>query len=202
MCACKVVHRLYTAQMLDLEIRPIKNTDFDQFKAFTDQYIGVGYYGDADIINLIKASDNSYPSTFVLSSKSKPFSIHGVRVAFHPGLWLENISAKCLMDQWKVSPNQVGYFKSLFVSQDLQRQGWGPKLSEFSKNSLKQAGAKAIVCHAWKESPNNSSVRYLNKYGFTSLGEHPDFWAPVNYMCSGCNQKPCKCTAIEMILYL
>ena len=61
---------------------------------------------------------------------------------------------------------------------------------------------QAVVAHSWKESPNNSSMKYLEKLGFLPVGEHPLFWSEVDYDCTRCGKPPCQCTATEMILYL
>ncbi len=108
---------------------------------------------------------------------------------------------KLRSDLWKVPSDKVGYFQSLFVSEKAQGEGWGPKLSDAALESFKQLGTLAVVTHAWKESPNNSSIRYLTKFGFESVATHPEYWIDVDYECV-LDGKPCRCTAEEMIKYL
>ena len=66
---------------------------------------------------------------------------------------------------------------------------------------LKEIGTQAIVTHAWQESPNNSSIRYLTKFGFQPIATHANYWIDVDYVCTR-DGKPCRCTAVEMIKYL
>jgi hypothetical protein len=75
------------------------------------------------------------------------------------------------------------------------------KLSDLSINIFRKLGAKGIITHCWKESPHNSSLRYLEKVGFKKIIEHPLYWIDVDYTCA-LDGKPCRCTAIEMELSL
>ena len=109
---------------------------------------------------------------------------------------------KCETKRWNTPLEEVAYFKSIVIRGELQGQGWGTRLSEKVIQMLRGTQNTAIVCHAWKESPNNSSIGYLEKLGFKPITEHKDFWSDLNYHCSKCQTPPCQCTALEMILYL
>lgn len=80
-------------------------------------------------------------------------------------------------------------------------QGWGKRMSLQAIELLKEAGAQAIATHSWKESPQDSSGKYLRSLGFRSVALHPFYWKEVDYICTRCG-KPCLCTAEEMILKL
>src|SRR5690606_25552492 len=105
-------------------------------------------------------------------------------------------------DRWQVKPEQMAYFKSLFVAKKFQAAGMGKRLSLESIELLKKCGAKAVLCHSWLESPNNSSQRYLLKLGFEEIARFPKFWYPIDYVCTRCGPKRCECTAVEMVKYI
>jgi ribosomal protein S18 acetylase RimI-like enzyme len=180
-------------------IRELVLTDLPNVQVFTDQVIGKNYFSLAELeLNLAKSLSQGRVSSFVLADKNKIF---GLRLAYPPGLWSKGKGAKLRPDLWKSSLTDTAYFQSLFLAPEVQGQGWGPRLSAASVAVFKSLNAQAIVTHAWKESPNNSSVRYLQKQGFLSVATHPDYWIDVDYECVR-DGKPCRCTAEEMILYI
>lgn len=181
-----------------LIIRPFLESDISLVKLFADQAIGQNYYSEVELLEKQKQSiaDNQLISSFVLYDQNEN-SVKGIRLAFPPGRWSEGKGAKLRSDLWPYSIKETGYFQSLFLSQEVQGQGWGPKLSEESLKVFKKLGAKGIATHSWKESPNNSSVKYLTKMGFKPIIEHKNYWIDVDYVCTY-DGKPCYCTAIEM----
>jgi ribosomal protein S18 acetylase RimI-like enzyme len=183
-----------------MQIRPFTRADIPFVKKFTDESIGHNYYTEAE---LHEAHDRSLSQgvmcSFLLIGENN--EVLGLRLAYPPGQWSKGKGNKLHVESWKVHLNETAYFQSLFLSSKLQGQGWGPKLSEKAIEAFKKVGAKAIVTHAWKESPNNSSVRYLSKLGFQSVATHPDYWVDVDYTCVR-DGKPCHCTAEEMIYYM
>ncbi|MCB0419667.1 MAG: GNAT family N-acetyltransferase [Bdellovibrionales bacterium] len=187
---------------MSIEIRPANTLALAALKTFTDAQIGKDYYSLTDLQALMSLSLDSQGDCHSFTLVNSENEILGIRFTFPPGNWIKEVDFPLLKSLWNIDPYNVAYFKSLFIKPELQMQGWGSKLSHFSIDKLRSIGAKAIVCHAWVESPGNSSRRYLNKMGFQELGTHPHFWAPVDYLCSGCQTKPCLCTASEMILYL
>ena len=181
---------------MGLKIIPLDAPWIDAFIAFTDIGIGAGYYRKQDVETLIARNQPLNTSFLLIDQESH---VQGVRVSYPPGQWIDLVGPQRLfLDRWPFSANKVGYFKSLFLDAKLQGQGWGPKLSEHSTAAMKKCGAEAIVTHSWKESPNNSSTRYLESIGFKALGQHNNFWSEVDYDCSGCHVRPCTCTADEM----
>ena len=179
-------------------IQPFLPTDVARVKKFTDQEIGRNYYSIDELIENQRKSvtGSGEISSFLLIDETDN-SVKGLRLAFPPGNWFSGKGEQLRADLWPFSLSETAYFQSLFLSKDAQGQGWGPKLSEKSIQIFKSLGAKGIATHSWKESPNNSSVKYLESIGFKKIIEHPLYWVNVDYVCS-LDGKPCRCTAIEM----
>lgn len=186
----------------ELYIRPLQLGDLEAVRVFADRTIGKNYYSPEDLEEIWKKSQaNGIMCSFVLAEKAlaeTPETIHGIRLTYAPGKWNKGKGKHLRPDLWKVPPDQVGYFQSLFIDPESRGGGWGPALSEASTEALRKLGAKAIVTHAWKESPDNSSIRYLERFGFVSVISHPNYWFEVDYECTR-DGKPCRCTAEEML---
>ena len=179
---------------MDFTFTPFEEKYLDAVRNFSDQWIGKDYYKDDELLNIVKFSKIGSKSASILAWHNS--SIIGIRLTYAPG----NLDIS--KNEFKCSPNKIGYFKSLFISKDFQNKGLGKQLSKISIETLKEMGAKAVLCHSWLESPNNSSQVYLNKMGFEPIKEHKKFWYNINYECPRCSPGRCVCTAIEMIKYL
>lgn len=183
-----------------MQIRSLHLEDLAQIKIFTDKTIGENYFSEAELNeSYYKSLLNGVMYSFVLVGENN--KILGLRLAYPPGMWSKGKGAKLRPELWKVPQDKAGYFQSLFLSSEVQGAGWGPKLSEASIARLKAIGTEVIITHAWQESPNNSSIRYLTKFGFEPVAVHPNYWINVDYTCVR-DGKPCRCTAVEMIKYL
>ena len=179
-------------------LEPLNTKHIEPFLEFSDKYIGKNYFNKDNFETQIKLSHlNSLNSSFVILTSDLQFI--GLRITYSPGLWQNYINTQFL-GQLKIPNHKVGYFKSLFIHPDYQGKNIGPYLSNSSLNVLKEMGCTHVVSHSWLESPNNSSVKYLERYGFKQLGVIKNFWKDVDYLCSGCNLTNCQCTAVEMIL--
>ena len=182
-----------------MHIRELKHSDIEKVKAFTDLSIGKNYFSAEELKQSFeKSSLNGIMCSFVLVDDLE--NIHGLRLAYPPGKWEKGKGNGLSSHLWRVPREKVAYFQSLFLSDSAQGLGFGPKLSEAAISAFKELKAEAIVTHAWKESPNNSSVKYLTRFGFESVAVHPLYWNDIDYECS-LDGKPCRCTAEEMILY-
>lgn len=183
-------------------IRPFLPSDAEAVKKFTDEQIGEGYYGVSELLENQKKSvtPSGEITSFVLVDHATS-AIKGLRLAYPPGTWAHGKGAKLRPDLWPFPLEKAGYFQSLFLAKEAQGEGWGPQLSQKSIAVFRQLGAEGIITHCWKESPNNSSFRYLDKVGFKAVVEHPLYWFDVDYICTR-DGKPCRCTAIEMYLKL
>ena len=168
-----------------------------KFLKFTDTFIGTNYFNKKNFKKQITLSTfNQLNSSFILLDNNK---IIGIRITYAPGKWANEIPTQFIQNT-NINLNKVAYFKSLFIDSKYQKQGLGPFLSQKSIAVIKKMGGTHILSHSWKESPNNSSVRYLEKNGFKNLGEIKNFWKNIDYMCTGCNINPCTCTSVEMLL--
>lgn len=186
-------------------IQSLTRRDLAKLKEFTDREIGAGYYSMEELEDILKRSEaighdgKPHMCSLVLKQGDE---ILGVRISFPPGKWQhgkgEGENHGIHPGKWPHPLSETGYFQSLFVSDKVQGHGWGPKLSYASLRVLADAGAKGVVCHSWKQSPHNSSFRYLDKMGFKVIAEHPLYWSKIDYRCTVCGDPPCQCTAIEM----
>lgn len=188
--------------MSSLLIREFLASDIPAVKKFTDKTVGLGYYSVEELTDYQKKSiaKTGEICSFVLVNSINQ-EIMGLRLAFPPGNWEHGKGSKLRPDLWPTKMSETAYFQSLFVSSELQGQGWGPKLAAKSLEIFKKLGAKGVVTHCWKESPGNTSYKYLAKLGFKEIIEHPNYWIDVDYVCTR-DGKPCRCTAIEMHLDL
>jgi ribosomal protein S18 acetylase RimI-like enzyme len=183
-----------------MKIRSFTQKDVTKVKEFTDRAIGTNYYTAQELHDIYQKSlKNGQECTLLLEDGQG--EIRGVRITFPPGQWQKGKGKGLNPTLWKVPQNDVAYFQRLFVDPALTGQGWGKKMSLKAIEMLKKLGTRAIVTHSWKESPHDSSGKYLRALGFRVVASHPFYWKDVDYVCTRCG-KPCVCTAEEMILPL
>jgi len=180
------------------KIRPLLKEDLPELKEFTDRAIGHGYYTLSELEDIYERSltEHQKMMTLVLLIDHK---IQGVRITFPPGHWEKGKGRGLSIKSWPHPLKETAYFQSLFIDPKLSGQGFGKKLSLRAIEALKIIGAKGVVCHSWKESPHDSSGKYLRSLGFKLIATHPNYWKEVDYECTRCG-KPCLCTAEEMYL--
>jgi len=190
---------------MSFSIEPLQKSDLDELKKFTDRCIGQGYYSRAELEEIYQKSifkdlhGRNQMCSFLLKDGDK---IHGVRITYPQGQWSHGKGQGLSQSLWPYPLSQTAYFQSLFLDEVAQGQGWGVQLSKKAIEVLRDLGSRGVVCHSWKESPHNSSAKYLQKLGFIVLAEHPLYWKDVDYKCTRCGQPPCQCTALEMYLRL
>lgn len=178
-------------------IREFEFSDIEKVKKLADLEIGKDYYSVDELVDIQKRSSRGGVNcSFVLDLDGE---IRAFRLSYPPGQWIKGKGDGLTPNKWGVPKNQMAYFQSLFIEKGYRGQGWGRKLSQESIDRLQRCGAQAVLCHSWKESPDNSSFAYLNAMGFKIVAEHPNYWKLVDYTCPRCGQ-PCLCTAQEMIL--
>ncbi|GHG74818.1 hypothetical protein GCM10010919_28590 [Alishewanella longhuensis] len=122
------------------------------------------------------------------------------RLSFAAGQWQPD--QWCSVADWPVNTTTMAYFKSVAVSQQFQGYGIGQALLQQSIRVLKQQGAEGGLAHLWRESPNNSAVRYFSKAGATLVAIHENRWQHLSaqgYICPRCDAL-CSCSAAEMVL--
>lgn len=182
-------------------VREFRVEDIPAVKRFTDRAIGNGYYSEGELAEFLSRSQQGSQSCSFLLIGALENEIRGVRLTCLPGRWTGGKGKGLSALLWRTPLSEVAYFQSLFIDPHVTGRGWGRKLSLRSLDVLAELGAKAVVCHSWKESPNDSSGRYLRALGFERVASHPFYWKDVDYECTRCG-KPCQCTAEEMIKYL
>ena len=164
-----------------------------------DEVFGKGYYTYEELNEIQKKSIlKGINASKVLVDNNE---VLGVRLTKPPGSWERGKGRGLSKDQWPHTFGETAYFQSLFVSKLIRKTGRGKELSKNSIASLKEMGAKGIVCHSWMESPGNGSSRYLHSMGFKLINRWPEYWKEVDYNCKVCG-RPCLCTAEEMYLDL
>lgn len=182
-----------------MTIRPLEKSDILKVKEFTDRAIGTDYYSVPELEDIYsKSLADNVMCTLVLEINQQ---IQGVRITYPPGKWSHGKGQGLNPGKWPHGLDQTAYFQSLFIAPELTGSGHGKTLSLKTIEILKEIGTQGIVCHSWKESPNDSSGRYLRSMGFTLIATHPLYWKEVDYVCTRCG-KPCLCTAEEMYLDL
>jgi GNAT superfamily N-acetyltransferase len=141
------------------EIVPLAEKDLGRLKAFTDRAIGAGYYSEAELKDIFnRSSMNGVMCSFLLVARDSAGGsvaadatgeIFGVRFTYPPGNWSHGKGEGLTPDQWPHEKAHTAYFQSLFLSDTIQGQGFGSKLSQASIDVLKEVGARGVVCHSW-----------------------------------------------------
>ena len=187
-------------RMKPIHVRPMRAADIAAVSAFADRTIGDRYYPEDEIAQYLERACVEGPSGPVTTAyiAQRDAGLVGFRLVMPPGRWDSGRGAGLTPQRWPRPLAQTAYFQSCFVDPACT----GRRLAHAAMDDLRRIGAKAIAVHSWKESPNDSSRRYLVKLGFAAVAEHPRYWADVDYLCVGCKVQPCTCTAIEMILDL
>lgn len=181
-------------------IRALRAEDLPQVKVFADRAIGHDYYSASELEEIFRRSwSGSMMTSLVLEDDYG--EILGIRITYPPGCWARGKGKGLSPELWQIPFEEIAYFQSLFIDPRIQGKGWGHRMSVRAIDILKKSGARAIVCHSWKESPHDSSGRYLRSLGFQVVATHPHYWKEIDYVCTRCG-KPCLCTAEEMILRL
>lgn len=180
-------------------IRPLRKNDLIAVKDFTDLTIGENYYSSSELSEIFERSRLRDQMCTLLLCEGQ--DIRGIRITYPPTKWTHGKGDGLSPEHWPYGLNDTAYFQSLFVAKELTGQGYGRQLSIKSIEILQALGAKGIVCHSWRESPNGSSGRYLRALGFQLIKQHPLYWNKVNYTCTRCGN-PCLCTAEEMYLVI
>jgi GNAT superfamily N-acetyltransferase len=183
-----------------MKIRGYTLDELPLLKSFTDSTIDPGYYSIAELEDIYyRSQKNGCQCTLVLEDQGAAFEECASLPP--PGQWQQGKGRGLAPERWGVELKDAAYFQSLFIDPGLTGQGWGTSLSRQAIQILLKLEAKAVVTHSWKESPHDSSRRYLRGLGFSSVASHPGYWSEVASSCSRCG-KPCACTAEEMILRL
>ena len=182
-------------------IRELKEDDFEKVIELGNRIHGSGYLSPELLNEMFKKGIKNGINAHAVAECNG--EIVGFRLTYAAGQW--DIDNWCSPELWPYEQQDICYFKTNNVTPEWQGNGIGHRLLEHSINAIKKQGGKAGIAHIWKESPNNSSVRYFSKAGAKLIKEYPRRWSWENYdtsyNCAKCGGD-CRCTACEMILPL
>ncbi|NUN13139.1 MAG: GNAT family N-acetyltransferase [Myxococcales bacterium] len=180
-------------------VRSMQENDIDKVVDLAHSLIGANYYDVASVRDLLaRCRCGDEQLAFVAEQDDK---IVGFRFTFGPGRWQKGRGQGLSPHLWPADMKDTAYFQSAFVVPALMGFGVGGALAKAALTALRNVRTRAVVAHCWKESPHNSSFRYLSKLGFVPVAEYSDYWVDVPYECAR-DGHPCRCTAIEMVLDL
>lgn len=182
-----------------IEYRPLHEKWSEEIIKLADTLVGKDYYTHEIIADQIVRSTWKGQQLSFLAFENK--QLIGFRFTSAPTQWTHGRGEALSPHLWPYPQEETAYFQSCFIALDSMGKGIGKGLSQESLRVLRQEKVALVAAHSWKESPHNSSFRYLTKLGFRPLIEYPDYWKEVDYICS-LDGSPCRCTAIEMVLEL
>ncbi len=176
--------------------------DIPAVVALADRLVGDGYYSRASVTEMLaRSTSGDVVCSHVAELLSQPPRLVGFRFSLPPGAWQHGRGQKISPELWPAPLADSGYFQTAFVDDAVRRQGLGSRMATAALDSLRRLGARGVVTHCWKESPGNSSFRYLSRLGFRPIVEIDNYWIDVDYTCVR-DGYPCLCTAVEMYLSL
>lgn len=181
-------------------VRALRPADLPRVVQLADRLIGRGYW---TVDHLSEALDAATVGDVVCChlAEGADGTLLGFRLAQPPGAWSSGRGEALASERWPFPLERAGYFQSAWVAPSARGLGVGAAMALAAIADLRALGAAGVVTHSWKESPQGSSRRYLERLGFFAVAEHPDYWIDVDYTCSR-DGRPCRCTAIEMVLPL
>lgn len=183
----------------EVTIRAMRPSDAPAVEALATRVIGPGYYPAATVLEYLERSTvGGVVCSHVALAGGQ---VVAFRFALPPGRWDSGRGQGLHPERWPAPLEQCAYFQSSYVDDRWMGHGIGRRMAAAALDALRALGARAVVTHSWKESPHGSSFRYLSRLGFVAVAELPDYWAEVDYVCR-LDGKPCRCTAIEMVLEL
>jgi L-amino acid N-acyltransferase YncA len=174
--------------------------DVSEVVDLADRVIGDGYYDPATVRELIERATTEVGCLSYVARTGEGALI-GFRFTLPPGRWRSGRGSALHPERWPAPLDRAAYFQSCFVDPGHMGKGIGKGLARRALDALPRTGAELVVAHSWKESPHGSSRRYLEALGFSVVAESPDYWVEVDYCCPRCG-RPCRCTALEMVLQL
>lgn len=190
--------RLATFCSRNWQIYALEPEFYLQVVALANQVHGSGYLTLDSLSAMVdqgRLAGQNASYVAVVAGKVVAYRLSFAAAQWQPDKW-------CSLTKWPVSAEAVAYFKSVAVCPQFQGRGLGQTLLQYSALTLKQQGAKAGLAHLWRESPNNSAVRYFSKAGGTLIAVHENRWQHLSadgYACPRCSAL-CYCSAAEMIL--
>lgn len=180
------------------ELKPLEPDYFSATVRLANSIHGDGYLTEDLLAMLVQQGSTQFANASFVAIFNE--QIVAYRLSFLAGKWSPD--EWCTQEQWPVPASNMAYFKSVAVSPTLQGLGIGQALLQRSIDVLRQQGATAGLAHLWRESPNNSAVRYFTKAGGELIKIHENRWQHLSaqgYACPRCHALCC-CSAAEMVL--
>ncbi len=101
---------------------------------------------------------------------------------------------------------KVGSFATMSVVEGMQGKGIGQALSCKRLEWLREKGCDVVVGVSWVSGLAHTSNRAFEKLGFKSVKLVEKFYGPSSvespFVCPGCGEPPCECSAVMYILNL
>lgn len=188
--------------LTSFKIRSLVPHDQPLLREFCEKYIARNYYSDEDykkFCGSVSTNQSSTPSQVAILGEDWI----GVRLTYCPGQWLDLFRSRPLYARDRNMPlERLAYFKTIFIRPQWTGLGLGGEMSRKSIEILKPLGCSGIITHSVSNfSHHNSSLKYLEKLGFTILGHHDYYWIHKSGLfCHICQSMPCHCSANEMYL--
>lgn len=130
----------------------------------------------------------------------------GYQIIFAPGNWNEKtIGMDLQLKKFSFPLEYTAYAKTAIVHPNYQGRGLGSSMLSRGIDIARRQGAKAIISHAWANSPNNAAMKMLEKFGAKVLHVYKKRWHEDSlnnkWNCSRCGN-PCVCDSIEVEIIL
>ncbi len=189
----------------DLKLAALNEEYFERVIELGNRVHGAAYLTPEIIAKIDqKSRKDGISSSFVmLDCKPAVPKVVGFRLTYAPGNW--DVDEWCSVDKWKLTIDQLCYFKSSTVDADYRGCGVAKSMLYASVDAAKKQGALGGICHTWMQSPGNAAYHYFINCGGQHLETYPNRWLEdsiAGYRCVVCGTDVyCHCDAGEMILY-
>jgi ribosomal protein S18 acetylase RimI-like enzyme len=185
---------------MDIKISELKDDDIPEALRITEQLLGT-YLSPADYMEYYEKSlKDKTRNSLVATIGSR---IIGFSVMYAPGRWAPD--EFCTVTKWSKSPELCAYYKVACIIPEFQNHGVAGMLSRMAIEIARKQGAHAIIAHVWLNSPNNASLRLVERLGGMTIGVHKKRWyresVEKGWRCSRCGN-PCACDAAEVEIKL
>ncbi|TPH15030.1 GNAT family N-acetyltransferase [Litorilituus lipolyticus] len=187
----------------EINYHPLTAEYYQQVIDLGNSVHGDGYLDSNKIVlwtnkGISQINGETVNTNFVALHQDK---VVGFRITYSAKQW--PIDQWCSPSLWQVPQEQCCYFKCNTVNEQYRGKGIGKKLLMLAIEAAKKQGAVAGISHLWKQSPNNSAVKYFTHCGGKHIASHVGKWneeSKQGYCCVICGYD-CQCEAAEMIIY-
>ena len=96
--------------------------------------------------------------------------------------------------------DSIGVIKTIAVAPAQHGRGIGTRLAESCVEEFRRRGVRAVCSIAWKRGAKVNIRGVLERQGFLSFAEVPDYWREESmrdgFDCPECGTPPCQCSAV------